>query len=254
VLGKRLFDHLRRISAIILLLAPFASPQDTSRVWVNTRSGVYHCPGGRHYGKTASGIYVSEPDAIKQGYRPAYGKSCGKAAASVQQPQFNDEATPNECGFARWPVKVFADLDSASVSTVVVDTTIRALSTKPRPHRFPYNRRIAPEEFTTYRVRAKLVRVKDERDSDLHLLLADPEDSSARMIAEIPHPGCAVATGHQQEYGTARRQVRHIAPGSLIEVTGLAFFDYMHDQTGAAPNGIELHPVLSVRAIQSAAK
>jgi hypothetical protein len=27
-------------------------------------------------------------------------------------------------------------------------------------------------------------------------------------------------------------------------VTGVAFFDYLHGQTGVAPNGIELHPVL----------
>jgi hypothetical protein len=99
---------------------------------------------------------------------------------------------------------------------------------------------------------AKLVRVMEERDSDLHLLLADPEDSSARIIAEIPHPGCAIATGHEREYSVARRQVRPIRPGSLIEVTGVAFFDFMHDQRGAAPNGIELHPVLTVRALDSA--
>jgi hypothetical protein len=27
-------------------------------------------------------------------------------------------------------------------------------------------------------------------------------------------------------------------------VTGVAFFDFLHWQTGVAPNGIELHPVL----------
>jgi hypothetical protein len=25
---------------------------------------------------------------------------------------------------------------------------------------------------------------------------------------------------------------------------GVAFFDYLHGQTGVAPNGIELHPIL----------
>jgi hypothetical protein len=28
------------------------------------------------------------------------------------------------------------------------------------------------------------------------------------------------------------------------EVTGVAFFDFQHGQTGVAPNGIELHPIL----------
>ncbi|HXO04217.1 MAG TPA: helix-hairpin-helix domain-containing protein [Candidatus Sulfotelmatobacter sp.] len=38
-------------------------------VWVNTDSGVYHKEGSRYYGKTKVGKYMSEPDAIKAGYR-----------------------------------------------------------------------------------------------------------------------------------------------------------------------------------------
>jgi DNA uptake protein ComE-like DNA-binding protein len=40
-------------------------------VWVNTDSGVYHKEGSRYYGKTKVGKYMSEPDAIKAGYRAA---------------------------------------------------------------------------------------------------------------------------------------------------------------------------------------
>jgi hypothetical protein len=32
-------------------------------------------------------------------------------------------------------------------------------------------------------------------------------------------------------------------------VTGVAFFDYDHGQTGVAPNAIELHPVLAFRCL-----
>jgi hypothetical protein len=46
-------------------------------VWVNTRSGVYHCPGSRWYGKTKQGKYMGECEALKEGYRPAYGRPCG---------------------------------------------------------------------------------------------------------------------------------------------------------------------------------
>jgi DNA uptake protein ComE-like DNA-binding protein len=38
-------------------------------VWVNTKSGVYHKEGDRWYGRTEEGKYMSEPDAIKAGYR-----------------------------------------------------------------------------------------------------------------------------------------------------------------------------------------
>ena len=47
------------------------------KVWVNTNSNVYHCPGTRWYGKTKHGQYMSECEAIKAGNRPAYGKACG---------------------------------------------------------------------------------------------------------------------------------------------------------------------------------
>jgi hypothetical protein len=32
-------------------------------------------------------------------------------------------------------------------------------------------------------------------------------------------------------------------------MTGAAFFDFIHGQTGVAPNGIELHPVLAFRCV-----
>jgi len=47
------------------------------KVWVNTASSVYHCPGTRWYGKTKQGKYMGECVAIKDGNRPAYGKACG---------------------------------------------------------------------------------------------------------------------------------------------------------------------------------
>ena len=32
-----------------------------------------------------------------------------------------------------------------------------------------------------------------------------------------------------------------------VTVTGVRFFDFLHGQTGVAPNGIELHPVLDIQ-------
>jgi hypothetical protein len=60
--------------------ARHAQSQDQKKevtVWVNTNSGVYHCPETRWYGKTKHGKYMGECEAQKEGYRPAYGKPCG---------------------------------------------------------------------------------------------------------------------------------------------------------------------------------
>lgn len=47
-----------------------------TRVWINTGSGVYHCPGTRYYGATKRGRYASEAEAISTGNRPAHGTRC----------------------------------------------------------------------------------------------------------------------------------------------------------------------------------
>ena len=49
----------------------------TVKVWVNTNSGVYHCPGTRWYGNTKSGQFMTQRQAQSKGYRPAYGAVCG---------------------------------------------------------------------------------------------------------------------------------------------------------------------------------
>ena len=50
----------------------------------------------------------------------------------------------------------------------------------------------------------------------------------------------------------ARTAIQALRPGQRIEVVGIGFFDFIHNQRCRAANGIELHPVLSVRASRSA--
>ena len=45
-------------------------------VWLNTKSNVYHCYGTEWYGKTKSGRYVTEKDAINAGAKADRGKTC----------------------------------------------------------------------------------------------------------------------------------------------------------------------------------
>ena len=46
------------------------------RVWVNTSSGVYHCPGSKYYGGTKRGQVMTEAMAKASGYRAAGGNAC----------------------------------------------------------------------------------------------------------------------------------------------------------------------------------
>jgi len=155
-----------------------------------------------------------------------------------------------ECGYERWPVKVLADKDRAQIDPKPIDTTVAALSALAiHEVPYPYDRRIAPEELHIFRIKARLLQVRREKDSDLHLLLQDLDESDQRMIAEVPAPDCAEGTGHEQEYLSVRRTLMALPAHTVLELTGVGFFDFLHDQKGGANNGFEIHPILSIKKI-----
>lgn len=149
---------------------------------------------------------------------------------------------------ARWPVKTLRDRDRGAVRMAPVDATVSELTHVPRPPEtlLPGRARFVAQERTVYRVRARLRRVFDGSDGDIHLILADPADPSRVMIAEIPHPLLALGSGLGSVFESERRQIaRHRRPrGELVEVTGVGFFDYY--PRGRQANGFELHPVLAL--------
>jgi hypothetical protein len=154
-----------------------------------------------------------------------------------------------DLGLFRWPVKTFRDRDRGRVWMKPLDTTVAALTRLPRPPNESFHglTRIAPEELSVYRVRAKLRRILDGADGDIHLILVDPVEPSRTMIAEIPNPLFAVGSGLGRIFSAERTEVqRHPrAQGEMVEVTGIGFFDYY--TTGHASNGFELHPVLGLK-------
>jgi len=161
--------------------------------------------------------------------------------------QASAEARPGQCGYDRWPVKILADKDRGEVDQKAVDTTVAKLVAIPiHEVRYPYDRRLKPEEVTVYRVSAKLVAIKHEQDSDVHVIIQGLHQPKLQMIVEIPAPECAEGTGHEDDYRKARAALSKIPIGSTIEVTGVGFFDFLHSSTGQARNGIELHPVLKI--------
>ena len=156
------------------------------------------------------------------------------------------------CGLYRWPVKTLTDPDAESIRLKPIDSTIRHLAGLPRPARRPQNRRVG-SEFYVYRIKALIATVHKELDQDLHLRLRDPLDPEIEIIAEIPSPGCAIGSRYKSAFASARQvaeSLRARGGETLVEVSGVGFFDALRDQIGGAPNGFELHPVLELSEIQ----
>jgi hypothetical protein len=116
-------------------------------------------------------------------------------------------------------------------------TTVHFLITRPAPSHLPATR--LPFEHRVFTVISAVVLVRPEADSDLHVVL---QSGGNHMITEAPSPSC-----DRHATPLRRRQMRvarnHVRLCARARVTGVAFFDFPHGQTGVAPNAIELHPI-----------
>lgn len=184
------------------------------------------------------------------------------------------------CGVERWPVKTLGDADAANVVLgALIPKTVTELRQLEPPFANnqpgPQDSRSAPVELTVYTLTVALVGTKIESDSDVHLVVADPNDPSATMIVEFPDPNCIesqdaalvarMTNARSAVLKAAPTLVQQIAAGGAIpaaafnsqtqkmllqpmsglaQIIGVGFFDTIHGQDGVAPNGVELHPVL----------
>ena len=57
-------------------LKAFGAGNPAVKVWVNTDTGTYHCPGTKWYGKTREGEYLTQKEAQDKGYHPAASRAC----------------------------------------------------------------------------------------------------------------------------------------------------------------------------------
>ena len=123
--------------------------------------------------------------------------------------------------------------------------TVKYLTGQPAPAHLATTR--LPFERHVFKVTAAVTLVRHENDSDLHLVLRAGSD---HMIADAPSPGCTTRAtpARRRQMAQARAAAKLCA---RAEVTGVAFFDYDHGQTGIALNAIELHPILGFRCLAS---
>jgi hypothetical protein len=144
------------------------------------------------------------------------------------------------CGTERWTVKTLQDRPALIPAQT---TTIAYLTSRPPPANLPDTR--LPFERHIFIVTAAVVLIRHEADDDFHVVLSDGRRT---MITESPAPSCdnGAYPKRQAQMAAARRALRIC---SRARVTGVAFFDFDHGQTGVAPNAIELHPILGFRCL-----
>lgn len=186
-------------------------------------------------------------------------RSWGAGAAPVIPQAALPIACGAQCGTERWLVKTLADPDREQVDLHPRPASVAELAVLARPDELPEAGRASGAERSTFVVEAYLAGWDPEADGDIHLILADPNDQTVTLIAEIPDPSCsgACSSGFAQAYAEARSVLETglARPNPedhplRVEVTGVGFFDRNHGQTGAAPNFVELHPVLALRFLQ----
>lgn len=162
-------------------------------------------------------------------------------------------ATFADCGKQRWDIKTTADPAAESINPQAVDTTIAQLANLRRPEKLKRTSARLGAEFDVFVVDATLVTYFSEADGDLHLVLADDDGV---MIAEIPDPDCVPSDArfHDAIAETRAHFLHHFngkrsknVVNERIAIAGVGFFDAPHNVGMAAPNFIELHPVIAVK-------
>jgi hypothetical protein len=185
------------------------------------------------------------------------------AVPEVRADQYSDAMRyGSACGVNRWAVKTLADPGAAHLPATARSTTVAAMTRIPPPAGAnDLGDRVPPVETTLWHVRALLQGYVLEEDSDIHLLLLDPQ-TRAPMIAEIPASYCAPKV-YAARFDAARQAVQNLGHHAarlhriwwldyhggampLVDVWGYGFWDYEHGQRGVAPNDVELHPVMRV--------
>ena len=145
------------------------------------------------------------------------------------------------CGTERWNLKTLADRPTLLPAR---RTTVAQLGAVRRPAALPNTR--LPFERHVFTVTAAVGLLRTEADSDLHVVLSS---GGHTMVAESAAPFCD-ARATLRNRGLISRVRPLVRLCRTATVTGVAFFDFLHGQTGAAPNGIELHPILRFRCLR----
>ena len=175
-------------------------------------------------------------------------------AVEKEEEEEEEKTEQTMCGGTeRWSQKVLVDAAVNTINFTPISTTVASLVNIVTPTPSTSMPRYAGVEDKTYQFTCNITIKKAETDNDYHLVLSD---GTHTLIGEIPDPACSAAAGsaYVSQYTAARNFIdTYIGSGTyssvnipLVEVYGVAFVDPPHGQTGAAPNNLEIHPILKI--------
>ncbi len=174
--------------------------------------------------------------------------------SSNQTTEYEEDNQDVLCGgVERWSVKVFTDPLANTIDWTPKRTSIAHLVAISTPSPSATMPRYQPVEDSTYIVSCTITIKKDEDDDDFHLVLSDGINT---LVGEVPDPTCSSVASSPMvtQFISARNWVvQNIGYGNVnnvnlppVTVTGVAFVDPPHGQTGAAPNHLELHSIIDI--------
>jgi hypothetical protein len=185
--------------------------------------------------------------------------SAGGLSVSIEAGSSTPTALPSTgcSGTFRWPVKTLSDARVKLVDYTPRSATLAALTHLTRPTGITRaTPRLGGDELHTYRIQVALRTVVLTPDREIRLVVANPKTKKT-MVVEFADPTCGRAkqSHKRQRMAVARAsflascgippkgRLRTISGSATI--TGVGFFDKRYRALGNAPNGFELHPVLS---------
>ena len=171
-------------------------------------------------------------------------------------------ASSAQCGKERWNVKTLSDKDTLKVDFIhVIKTTVNTQAHLPKPAKIPQKMPRQNTECNIYTIDCYIVEYKKESDKDIHIVLRDLK-TNATMVAEIPSPFCPevqktsryrkfaeLYSWFNRNIGKPTPKFKILPQPLKVRITGVGFYDFIHGQRGMAPNGREIHPVLSISLI-----
>jgi hypothetical protein len=183
-------------------------------------------------------------------------------APEYQQELAQVQALQTQAGKELWDIKTATDTAASKVAARMSHptlSTVKDLRNEIPPPMPAPGQRSSPVETTVYQIRGMLTHIGLEDDGDYHLVIRSRDKASLTMIAEVPDPRFAAGSAFLTQIEDVRKKfttnypnetgshgAKALATAVSMTLTGVGFFDFPHNQTGAAPNGIELHPVVGV--------